>query len=296
MKKGFGILAAAMAMAVALTGCSNGGDSSGGGGGSFDTARLISVISREDGSGTRGAFIELFGIEQKNDDGTKKDLTTKEAVIAKQTDVMMLNVSGDKYAIGYISLGSLGDTVKALSIEGVAASTDNVKNGSYPISRPFNVAFKGALSPAAQDFMDFVFSAEGQAVVSKSYIAVDDSAPAYTPSGASGKVVITGSSSVFPVMEKLQEAYLALNPGVKIELSQSDSSAGMTAAMNGTCDIGMASRELKDSEKAALTEAQIALDGIAVIVNNANPLSNLTKEQVKSIFTGAVEVWSGVGA
>jgi phosphate transport system substrate-binding protein len=262
--------------------------------GSFDTGKAISVVSREDGSGTRGAFIELFGVEVKGDDGSKKDMTTKDAIIAKQTDVMMTNIAGDKFAVGYISLGSLNSTVKALQIDGVTASTGNVKNGTYKISRPFNIAYNGELTDLAKDFVDFILSAEGQAVVGKSYITIDDSAPEYSGNKPSGKIVVAGSSSVTPVMEKLKEAYTALNSGAEIEIQMSDSSAGMTAAMDGTCDIGMASRELKDSELAVLTSTTIALDGIAVIVNNGNPADNLTKDQVKSIFTGETLKWSEV--
>ncbi len=260
----------------------------------FDAKKAINVISREDGSGTRGAFIELFGILQKNEDGSQKDLTTKEAVIARQTDVMMTNVAGDKYAVGYISLGSLNGTVKALAIEGAAPTTENVKNGTYPVSRPFIIATKGEPTGLAKDFIGFILCAEGQAVVSKSYIAVDDSAPAYAGSKPSGKIVVAGSSSVTPVMEKLKEAYLAVNPNAQIEIQMSDSSAGMNGAIDGTCDIGMASRALKDSEKEKLTPLQIALDGIAVIVNNENPAADLTKDQVKAIFTGGVETWNGI--
>lgn len=258
----------------------------------FDTAKKVAVVSREGGSGTRGAFIELFGIEKKGGDGSKKDMTTVEAVIAKATDVMMTNIASDKYAIGYISLGSLNDTVKAVKIEGVEASAENVKNGKYPISRPFNIATKGEASGLAKDFIDYILSAEGQAVVAKSYISVNESAPAYTGSKPSGKIVIAGSSSVTPVMEKLKEAYIAINPDAQIEIQQSDSSAGMTAAVNGTCDIGMASRELKDTEKSVLNSMQIALDGIAVIVNKENPASNLSKEQVNKIYTSDTLTWS----
>lgn len=252
----------------------------------------ISVISREDGSGTRGAFIELLGIEQKGSDGSKKDLTTKEAIIARQTDIVMTQVAGDRYAIGYISLGSLNDTVKALQIEGVNPSPATVKDGTYPIARPFNIATKGEPSGLAKDFIDFILSAEGQAVVGKGYIAIDESAPAYNGSKPSGKIVVAGSSSVTPVMEKLKEAYVTINPNANIEIQQSDSSAGMTGAIDGTCDIGMASRELKDSEKAVLTPIQIALDGIAVVVNKENPASDLSKDQVKSIYIGEVLRWS----
>lgn len=260
----------------------------------FDTSKSISVISREDGSGTRGAFIELFGIEVKGDDGSKKDMTTKEAIIANQTNVLMTKVTGDKYAIGYISLGSLGETVKAVQIEGVSASNENVKNGTYPISRPFNISTKGEPTGLVKDFIDFILSAEGQALASQSYIAVNDSAAAYTGSKPSGKIVVAGSSSVSPLMEKLIEAYKAVNPSAVIELQTNDSSTGMTSAIDGICDIGMASRELKDSELAELTAIQIALDGLVVIVNQENPAANLTKEQVKLIFTGETLVWSDV--
>jgi len=293
MKKLMSImLLLAMALSI-LTGCANSGSPSAAAS-SFDTAKSISVVSREDGSGTRGAFIELFGVEVKGDDGSKKDMTTKEAIIANQTSVVMTNVAGDKYAIGYISLGSLGDTVKAVQIQGVEATADYVKNGTYPIARPFNIATKGEPTGLAKDFVDFILSAEGQDVVAKSYIAVADNAPAYAGDKPSGKIVVAGSSSVTPIMEKLKEAYLAVNPDATIEIQESDSSAGMTAAIDGTCDIGMASRELKDSELEQLTPTQIAVDGIAVIVHNDNPLANLTKEQVRSIYTGETQKWSEV--
>ncbi len=321
MKKTIAILLLFALTTLALAGCGSGSDSGGSGGGNngsgsqagsssgtpanaspatqpatqasnFKSDSDISVISREDGSGTRGAFIELVGIEQKGSDGAKKDLTTKEAIIARQTDVVMTQVAGDRYAIGYVSLGSLNDTVKALQIEGVAPAAATVKDGSYPIARPFNIATKGKASGLAEDFISFILSAEGQAVVAKGYIPINDNAPAYKSSNASGKIVVAGSSSVTPVMEKLKEAYIAINPNAKIEIQQSDSSAGMTGAIDGTCDIGMASRELKDSEKEVLTPIQIALDGIAVIVNKDNPAANLSKDQVKSIYTGQVLRWS----
>ncbi|MEA5015370.1 MAG: substrate-binding domain-containing protein [Candidatus Limiplasma sp.] len=258
----------------------------------FDTGKEISVVSREDGSGTRGAFVELFGILEKTDAG-QKDRTTKEAVITKQTDVMMTAVAGDPYAIGYISLGSLNETVKALDIDGAQATAENVKNGSYAVSRPFYLATKGEASELSQDFMGYILSQEGQALIQNNhYIAIDEAAAAYAGSRPAGKIVVAGSSSVTPVMEKLKEAYLAVNPDAVIEIQQSDSSAGMNAALEGTADIGMASRELKDSEKAELTPVAIALDGIAVIVNQANPVTNLTKDQVKSVFTGETLNWS----
>lgn len=262
--------------------------------GEFDPSKTIRVVSREDGSGTRSAFIELFGIEVKGADGSKKDLTTKEAVIAKQTDVMMTNIAGDKYAIGYISLGSLNETVKAVRIDGVEPTAENVQNGTYPVVRPFNIATKGEPTGLAKDFIDFILSGDGQAVVANSYIAVKEHPPAYAGNKPAGKIVVAGSSSVTPVMEKLKEAYLEINPNAIIEIQLSDSSAGMTGAIEGTCDIGMASRALKDSELEQLISTQIAWDGIAVIVNNENPVLSLTKEQVRGIFTGELTKWSEI--
>lgn len=264
--------------------------------GDFDADEFISVISREDGSGTRGAFIELFGVEQKDADGNKVDNTTEEAIITNNTEVMLTTVAGSEYAIGYVSLGSLNDSVKAVSIDGVQPSVEGIKDGSYAIARPFNIATKDGLSDVAQDFVNFIMSADGQSIIEgKGYIPVNDAAEAFESNGAEGKVVVAGSSSVTPVMEKLQEAYLAINPNANIEIQQSDSSTGMTAAADGTCDIGMASRELKDSElEAGLTPTVIAMDGIAVIVNQDNPTENLTSEQVMNIYTGEVTTWSEV--
>jgi len=250
-------------------------------------AAEITVISREDGSGTRGAFIELFGVINAD----KVDMTTDEAIITNSTSVMLSGVAGDPNAIGYVSLGSLNDTVKALDVDGAPATTDAIKAGEYKISRPFNIAVGENVSEAAQDFIDFILSAEGQAVVEgRGYIAVVEDAPAYTGS-ASGKVVVAGSSSVTPVMETLKEAYVALNPEVDLEIQQSDSSIGMQAAIDGICDIGMASRALKDSELEKLTPMVIAIDGIAVIVNLENPLDGITKDAVHAIFTGEVTDW-----
>lgn len=262
----------------------------------FDTSEYINVTSREDGSGTRGAFIELFGIEEKNDAGEKVDYTTEEANITNSTDVMMTTVAGDEYAIGYISLGSLNDTVKAVAIDGADATVENIKSGSYTIARPFNIATKGEVSEAAQDFMNFILSADGQSVISDNgYITVSDDAAAFESNGAEGKIVVAGSSSVTPVMEKLKEAYTAVNTGAEIEIQESDSTTGMTAAMDGTCDIGMASRELKDSEtEGGLTATVIAMDGIAVVVNNDNPTTNLTKDDVNGIFRGEITTWDEV--
>lgn len=258
----------------------------------FDAAKGVNVVSRESGSGTRGAFVELFGVEEKTADGKKKDTTTKEAIIAKQTDVMMTNIASDRYAIGYISLGSLNSTIKPVKIDGVSPSSANIKNGSYKIARPFNIAVKSGISPLAQSFIDFILSKEGQAVIAKNYIAINDDAKPFGGSTLSGKIVVAGSSSVTPVMEKLREAYLLVNKNAKIEIQMSDSSAGINAAIEGTCDIGMASRELKASELQKLAATQIALDGVVVIVNKENPLDNLTKDRVKSIFSGKTTKWN----
>lgn len=277
--------------AFALAGCSGGSDASSDGSGS-SAGGAISVISREDGSGTRGAFTELFGIE----DADGNDATTTSAVVTNSTSVMMTTVAGDPSSIGYISLGSLNDTVKAVEIDGVAPSADGVKDGSYKVARPFNVVAGQNLSDVAQDFLNFIMSSDGQAVVSEeNYVSVADDAQPYTASGKSGKVVVAGSSSVTPVMEKLAEAYQALNPDVNIEVQQSDSSTGVQSAIDGTCDLGMASRELKDSETSqGVKPVVIAMDGIAVVVNNDSAVNGLTSEQVKGIFTGEITDWSNV--
>ena len=255
----------------------------------------ITVVSREDGSGTRGAFIELFGIEQKNDAGEKIDYTTEDAEITNSTSVMMTTIAGNTQAIGYVSLGSLNDTVKAVKIDGAEATVDNIKSGVYKIARPFNIATKEGLSETAADFVSFILSEQGQQVVEENHYISRGNDGAYEPSGLKGKVVVAGSSSVTPVMEKLKEAYVTLNPDVTIEVQQSDSTTGMTSAIEGVCDIGMASRELKDSETAAgLTATVIAMDGIAVIVNNDSPIAELSSENVKAIFTGEVTDWEDV--
>ena len=255
----------------------------------------ITVISREDGSGTRGAFIELFGIEVKNDAGEKVDMTTDYAEITNSTSVMMTSVAGNTEAIGYISLGSLNDTVKAVKIDGAEATVDNIKSGTYKIARPFNIATKGEVSDVAQDFIKYIMSEDGQKVVEDNGYISQGNDGAYESAGLSGKVVVGGSSSVTPVMEKLKEAYVALNPDVTIEVQQSDSTTGMTSAIEGVCDIGMASRDLKDSEiEKGLTGTTIAMDGIAVIVNNDSPVEELSSDSVKGIYTGEITDWADV--
>ena len=253
----------------------------------------IDVISREDGSGTRGAFIELFGVEQKDASGEKVDYTTDDAEITNSTEVMITSVAGDRQAIGYISLGSLNDSVKALKIDGAAATVDDIKDGTYKIARPFNIVTTGEVSDVAQDFINFIFSEEGQKVVEDNGYISQGNQGAYTASGKSGKVTVAGSSSVTPVMEKLAEAYKAQNSEVTVEVQQSDSTTGVTSALEGVCDIGMASRDLKEEETAKGAQGQvIAMDGIAVVVNNDNPVDDLTSEQVKDIYVGDTTDWS----
>ena len=282
-KKLLTLAVATVAASSLLTGC--GGSSSNDKKAASD--ENITAVSREDGSGTRGAFIELFGIEQKDKDGNKVD---------KSTSVMMTTVAENKAAIGYISLGSLNDTVKAVKIDGAEASVDTVKDGSYKIVRPFNIVTKDKLSKQAQDFENYIMSADGQKIIQDNgYIKADEKAPAYKSNGAKGKVVVGGSSSVTPVMEKLKEAYLAVNKDAEIEVQESDSTTGMNSAAEGTCDIGMASRDLKDSETGAgLTPTVIAKDGIVVIVNNENKVDNMTKAQVNDVFRGTITDWSAI--
>lgn len=290
----FGVLAVS-----AFAGCGGAGSSSNGSSDAgsdvakFDASKTISVVTREEGSGTRDAFTELTGVLVKDGDN-KTDNTTTSAVTINSTEAVITNVKDNEAAIGYISLGSLNDTVKALKIGGVEATADNVKSCDYAVSRPFNIAYKGELSDVAQDFVDYIMSSDGQKIVSDNgYVTVSENA-AYSGKKPSGKISVAGSSSVSPVMEKLAEAYQKVNTNAKVEIQTSDSSAGMQSAMGGTCDIGMASRDLKDEEKSALKVETIAKDGIAVIVNNANTCDDLTLDQVKSIYTGETTVWSDI--
>lgn len=255
----------------------------------------ITICSREDGSGTRGAFIELFGIEEKDADGNKVDNTTEAAKITNSTSVMLSTVAQDVNAIGYVSLGSLDDSVTAVKIDGAEATAESIESGDYKVVRPFNIATKDDVSEAAQDFITYIMSADGQQIIEDNgYISVGDK-PAYEAADVEGKVVLAGSSSVTPVMEKLAEGYKAVNDKVEIEVQQSDSTTGMTSAIDGLCDIGMASRDLKDEEKSSgLTATVIATDGIAVIVNKENPTDGLTSDQVKSIYVGDTTDWADV--
>ena len=279
-------------LTAALTGC-GAQTSSDATGGVNDN---ISVLTREEGSGTRGAFIELFGIEQKDADGKKVDHTITSAESTNSTSVMLTTVQGNKAAIGYVSLGSLDETkVKALKVDGNSATAENVKSGEYKIARPFNVATKGDATGVASDFLTFILSEDGQKVVEDNGYISQGNNGEYTASNQSGKITVGGSSSVTPVMEKLKEAYVKLNPNVTVDVQQQDSTTGMTGTIDGVYDIGMASRELKDSEKqAGLVPTVIAMDGIAVIVNKDNAVDNITSEQILKIYTGEITLWSEV--
>ena len=301
LKKFIAILSVATMTAGLAVGCGSSSDSGSSDSSSadskssdWDSSNDITIVSREDGSGTRGAFIELFGIEEKKD-GEKVDMTTDDAQITNSTSVMLTTVAGDDYAIGYVSLGSLNDTVKALKIDGEEATEQNIKDGKYKICRPFNIATKkGADNEVAKDFITYIMSKEGLQVLSDNGYIGDESAEAYAGSKPSGKAVVGGSSSVSPVMEKLIEAYKKVNTGAEIELQTTDSTTGMTSAIDGSYDIGMASRELQDEEKDKLDSQVIATDGIAVIVNKNNTTDELSSDQVKTIYTGDATTWDEV--
>ena len=292
VRKAVGLALSAL-LVVGMVGCGNSANSANGGSKNGDTA--ISVVSREDGSGTRSAFVELTGVEEKDKDGNKIDNTTDEAIISNSTEIVMTTVAGNKNAVGYISLGSLNDTVKGVNIDGVEPTADNIVNGKYSLSRPFNIVTTDGLSDVAQDFISFIMSEDGQKIISENgYVEVDNTG-AFKSNNAKGKIVIAGSSSVTPVMEKLQEAYKKINGNAEIELQESDSTTGVNAAADGTCDIGMASRALSDEESnKGLKTTSIAMDGIVVIVNTENDITDLTTAQVNDIFRGNVTTWDDV--
>ena len=280
----------ALVMVFSLAACGNGGSDDGADGGA--KASPISVISREDGSGTRSAFTELMGILVDD-----VDHTTVNAEISQSTSVVVTTVAGNPKAIGYISMGAMSDAVKAMKVDGVEATTENVKAGTYPVSRPFALCTNGQLTDVAADFIDYILSAEGQAIVAaEGYITVDDAAPSYEPKdGLEGRIVLAGSTSVAPVMQVIADSYKALYADVEIEIQQTGSGAGITSTIEKACDIGMSSRALKEEELAQrLTETTMAMDGIAVIVNNANAAEDLTSEQIRQIFTGEVTDWNQV--
>lgn len=301
MKKFIAVLATVGMVAALAAGCCSGDDASadkgtktGSASSDWDSSNDITIVSREDGSGTRGAFVELFGIQQEVD-GEKVDMTTVDAQVTNNTSVMLTTVAGDEYAIGYVSLGSLDESVKALKIDGAEATEENIENGSYKVSRPFNIAVKeGADNEVANDFITYIMSTEGQKIVADNgYIPVADT-KAYDGTKPSGSAVVGGSSSVSPVMEKLIEGYKAVNSKANVELQTTDSTTGMTSTIDGSYDIGMASRDLKDDEAAKLQNTVIATDGIAVIVNKNNTTDELSADQVKSIYTGDATTWDEV--
>lgn len=280
MKKIISIVAAVALMAALFAGCAGSNTSK------------INVITREDGSGTRSAFIELFGIESENENGDKMDNTVITAETTNSTSVMITSVASDPNAIGYISMGSLGEDVKPVMIDGAAPTVENVENGTYKVCRPFNIAVMDGISQTAQDFINFIMSEEGQRVVSENGYIPQGTGGAYSGSAPAGTVTVAGSSSVTPVMEKLKEAYQQVNPNAQIVVQQNDSTTGVTSAIDGICDIAMVSRELKESElSAGLSPTTIAIDGIAVIVNPDNPVDSLTSEEVKAIYTGEKTEW-----
>jgi len=266
----------------------------------FDASQTISVVSREEGSGTRGAFIELTGIATKGADGKEVDNTYLEADFVNSTSLVMTTVASNEYAIGYASLSSVlaNDTVKALKVNGVVASTEDILNQSYPIARPFNIVTKGELTDEiAKDFYAFIMSKEGQKVVGENGLVPVDTAetPAYEGKALEGKLTVGGSTSVTPIMEKLAEAYNVLQPKVVIDLQSTGSTAGVTGTLDGTYQLGMASRGLKDSEKGnGAVGTVIAMDGIAVIVHPDNPIEDLTVEQIRQVFIGEVTTWDAL--
>lgn len=276
------ILSIATLFAVILTALCACGKSSG---------STISVITREEGSGTRGAFVELLGIV----DGDGNDNIVKTAEATNSTSVMMTTVAGNKNAIGYVSLGSLSSDVKAIKVDGAEPTVSNIEAGTYKVARPFNLVYNDdKLSDVAADFVKFIMSSEGQAVVTKKgYISVKTS-DSYKSSGLTGTVVLDGSTSVGPLMDAIADEYKKLNPDVKVQIQQTGSSAGINSAIEGVCDIGMSSRELKSSESAKIKTHKMATDGIAVIVNNSNTVDGLTSEQIKSIFLGETTSWDGL--
>lgn len=286
-KKAISVITACALAATMFAGCNK---SSGNG----STEGAITVISREDGSGTRGAFIELTGVEETDSNGNKSDKTTLDALITKSTDAVLTQVKGDGTAIGYISLGSMNDDVKALKVEGVEATVENIKADKYAIARPFNIATNSSVSEAAQEFINYILSADGQKVISDNgYVTIDDSAAPYEAKDVEGTIKINGSSSVTPVMTKLKEAFAKVNSKIDIEIQQTDSSTGIKTVAEGSCDIGMASRDLKDSES-QLTGITIAKDGIAIIVNKDNDIDDITVENIRKIYVGEIESWEDV--
>lgn len=270
------VIFAAFLLTVLLTGCRENAD--------------INVISREAGSGTRDAFTQLTGIKENGSDNTA---VTSE--ITSSTFVVIKSVAGDKNAIGYVSLGTLAGDIKALKINGTAPSAENIENGTYPLVRTFNIVDRGDLTAEAQDFVDFVMSAEGREIIEKEgYVAAGeaDSPEKSEKDSRKGRIVIAGSTSVAPLMDVLADKYMKYHPKVKIEIQQTGSGAGITSVLAGACDIGISSRELTEEEMAKGARASaIARDGIVVIVNQENETEDMTIDEIRDIFTGRRTVW-----
>lgn len=280
----------ALAGVVALTGCASDAAA-----GEFNFDRQINVIARDAGSGTHGAFIEVLGIEVRDADGNTTDHTTVDAEVAPSTSGVITSVAGNTYSIGYISLGSLNDSVTAINVGGVSATAANVQNGSYELFRTFYIAVQENVSDLTQDFINFILSAEGQEIAARSYVPAISNASAYVAAGnLSGTIVVSGSTSVAPLFERLKEAYEEIHPNVTVEVHSAGTSAGINAAISGLADIGMSSRELRPAELEEVRSITVAYDGLAVIVNNASPITNLTPEQIRSIFVGETTRWSGL--
>lgn len=292
-KKILAVMSAIVITTLAFTGCGSNNESAdkSSSAASDGMSGAITVVSREEGSGTRDAFVELMGIVDENDN----DLTTQTAEVTNSTSVMMSTVAQNDKAMGYVSLGSLSDTIKAVKVDGVEANAENIKSGDYKVSRPFNIAYKeDKLTDLDKDFIKFIMSEQGQSIVdSEGYISLDAEG-SYEAAGLKGKITLAGSTSVAPLMDVMKDEYTKLNPDVTIEIQESGSSAGIQSAMEGATEIGMSSRDLKDEEAAELTAKQIAMDGIAVIVNKENTLNNLTSNQIKSIYVGDVTDWADV--
>lgn len=299
MKKAIALVLCVLLLAAVMTGCANANHETSNETGSTPEEApgpggAITVVSREEGSGTRGAFVELMGVETDEGDGT-----TEDAEIANSTSLVQNTVAGNKAAIGYISLGSYdASVVKAIQVDGVDVTVDNIVAGAYAVSRPFVICYREEnLTELGRDFVNYIMSTDGQAILADSgYIAsAEASGEAYTVSGLSGSLSVNGSTSVGPVMEKLAEAYMERNTGVTIDIQQTGSGTGITSTLDGSCEIGMSSRALKEEEiSEGLTPVTIALDGIAVIVNRENAVENLTSEQIRRIFTGEVTDWSEI--
>ena len=288
--KALSIITLILLLSMVFAGCAQSSEETA----DFDFDKDITVVARDAASGTRGAFHEIMKIIVKEKD-TEIDKLVIGALEFDGTDKVITAVEGDKYGIGYISLGSVSERIKALAVGGAEPSVENVKSGAYSVSRPFLLVTKGTENELIKDFLKFTESVEGQAITNDMhFIGTADSPEEYTASGMSGTIKVAGSTSVAPLMEKLQEAYNELNPDVTFETQAQGSSQGIKAAIDGSYDIGMASRELKDEEASQLNRYVLAIDGIAVIVNNKNPISDLAADDITNIYLGEITKWGGI--